>query len=95
VKQIVSRPKHPETLGKIERFWGTLWRECLAEASFRDLDEARRRLQMFVDYYNFQRTLGLSSAQLSQSRGEKSPSRGKPKRKRKPGQHGVGPLFAI
>ena len=28
----MSRPRHPQTLGKIERFWGTLWRECLERA---------------------------------------------------------------
>ncbi|MFP4451394.1 MAG: IS481 family transposase [Rhodosalinus sp.] len=55
IKQIVSRPKHPQTLGKIERFWGTLWRECLESAVFLDLDDARERIRHFVDYYNFQR----------------------------------------
>ena len=24
IRQIVARPRHPQTLGKIERFWGTL-----------------------------------------------------------------------
>ena len=33
VRQIVARPKRPQTLGKIERFWGTLWRECLESAA--------------------------------------------------------------
>ncbi len=55
IRQIVSRPKHPETLGKIERFWGTLWRECLERAIFRDLGEARLRIGQFIDHYNFQR----------------------------------------
>jgi transposase InsO family protein len=55
IKQIVSRPKHPQTLGKIERFWGTLWRECLESAVFLDMDDARERIKHFVDYYNFQR----------------------------------------
>ena len=32
IKQIVARPHRPQTLGKIERFWGTLWRVC-AEAA--------------------------------------------------------------
>ena len=27
IKQVVATPRHPQTLGKIERFWGTLWRE--------------------------------------------------------------------
>jgi hypothetical protein len=42
-------------LGKIERCWGTLWRECLAGAVFLDLGDAQRRIGQFLDYYNFQR----------------------------------------
>lgn len=56
VKQIVARPRRPQTLGKIERFWGTLWRECLEGAVFVDLEDARLRLGHFVDHYNFHRT---------------------------------------
>ena len=55
IKQIVATPRHPETLGKIERFWGTLWRECVETAVFRGLDDARRRIGLFIDHYNFQR----------------------------------------
>jgi transposase InsO family protein len=55
IRQVVSARKHPQTLGKIERFWGTLWRECLEGAIFQDLDDARRRIGLFLDYYNFQR----------------------------------------
>jgi transposase InsO family protein len=55
IRQIVARPKRPQTLGKIERFWGTLWRECVESAVFLDLEEARRRIGLFIDHYNFQR----------------------------------------
>lgn len=55
IRQIVARARHPQTLGKVERFWGSLWRECLEAAVFRDLDDARQRLALFVDHYNFQR----------------------------------------
>ena len=55
IQQVVARPRHPETLGKIERFWGTLWREILETAVFTDLVDARRRIGHFIDYYNFQR----------------------------------------
>ncbi len=54
-KQIVAKPQRPQTLGKIERFWGTLWRECIETSVFVDLDDARRRIGHFIDYYNFQR----------------------------------------
>jgi transposase InsO family protein len=56
IRQIVATPRHPETLGKVERFWGTLWRECVETAVFRGLDDARRRIGLFIDHYNFQRT---------------------------------------
>jgi transposase InsO family protein len=55
VRQIVAKPKRPQTLGKIERFWGTLWRECVQSAVFIDLEDARRRIGLFIDHYNFQR----------------------------------------
>jgi transposase InsO family protein len=55
IKQIVATPRRPQTLGKIERFWGTLWRECLETAVFVDLGDAQQRLGLFMDYYNFQR----------------------------------------
>jgi transposase InsO family protein len=55
IKQIVAHPRRPQTVGKIERFWGTLWRECVEAAIFADLAEARKRIGLFIDYYNFQR----------------------------------------
>ena len=55
IKQIVAAPRRPQTLGKIERFWGTLWRECVETAIFIDLEDARRRIGLFIDHYNFQR----------------------------------------
>jgi len=55
IKQVVAHPRRPQTLGKIERFWGTLWRECIESAVFRDLGDAQARIGLFIDYYNFQR----------------------------------------
>lgn len=55
IKHVISAPQHPQTLGKCERFWGTLWRECLETAVFADLEDARKRIGLFVDSYNFQR----------------------------------------
>jgi len=56
IRQSVASARHPQTLGKVERFWGTLWREFGEGAVFRDLEEARERLAHFIAYYNFQRT---------------------------------------
>lgn len=55
ILQVVSSPRHPETLGKIERFWKTLWGEWLGSAMLADLGEARSRIAHFIDYHNFQR----------------------------------------
>jgi hypothetical protein len=56
IRHIVARPRHPQTLGKTERFWRTLWEECVREAVFRDVDDASSRIGHFIDHYNFQRT---------------------------------------
>jgi transposase InsO family protein len=56
MKHLVSRPRHPQTLGKVERLWGSLWRECLLAAIFRDIGDARVRVGHYFDHYNFQRT---------------------------------------
>ena len=55
IKQVVAKPRRPQTLGKVERFWGTLWRECIESAVFIDLGDAQKRIGLFIDHYNFQR----------------------------------------
>ena len=55
IRPVVAAPRHPQTLGKIERFWGSLWRECLEAAVFADLADARRRVGHYVDHDNCRR----------------------------------------
>ena len=55
VKHRLSRPRHPETVGKTERMWKTLWEELLREAVFKDLEDARARIHSWFDHYNFSR----------------------------------------
>jgi transposase InsO family protein len=55
IRHLVARPRRPQTLGKTERFWGTLWRECVQHAVFLSVEDARRRVGHFIDHYNFQR----------------------------------------
>jgi len=55
VRHVIASPHRPQTLGKIERFWGSLWRECLEAAVFVDLADAQQRIGHFIDFYNFQR----------------------------------------
>jgi putative transposase len=55
IRHIKSRAHHPETLGKIERFWKTLWEELLSRTVFADFDDCQRRINLFVQAYNFRR----------------------------------------
>jgi transposase InsO family protein len=50
-----SRPHHPMTLGKIERFWETIWQEFLSRAQFESFDSARERIRFWIKYYNHKR----------------------------------------
>jgi len=55
IGHVRSAPHHPMTLGKIERFWKTIWTEFLEEAVFASFADARQRVEHWVNYYNFQR----------------------------------------
>jgi len=56
IKHILARPRHPMTVDKTERFWKTLWKECLEPMRPRDVEEARIRIEHFIGFYNFKRT---------------------------------------
>lgn len=55
IKHIKSTPHHPMTLGKIERFWKTIFGEFLSRVQFDDFDEAQERLKLWIKYYNYRR----------------------------------------
>ena len=55
VSHIKSRPHHPMTLGKIERFWSSIWGEFLARAQFESFEAARERIKLWITYYNHRR----------------------------------------
>lgn len=55
IHHLRSRPQHPQTLGKVERFWKTLWDEFLGRTVFAHVVDAQRRLDHFISHYNFQR----------------------------------------
>jgi len=55
VHHLKSRPHHPMTLGKIERFWKTIWEEFLVRAQFDSFESARERVRWWVKHYNHQR----------------------------------------
>lgn len=55
VKHIKSQPHHPMTLGKIERFWETIFQEFLSKATFDSFEDAQERIRLWVQYYNHRR----------------------------------------
>jgi putative transposase len=50
-----TSPFYPQSNGKLERWHGSLKRECIRPACPADVDEARRRIARFVDHYNHER----------------------------------------
>lgn len=46
---------YPQSNGKVERYHRTLQQECLQKKSFINLDDARKQIARFVDYYNTKR----------------------------------------
>lgn len=55
IKHIKSQPHHPMTLGKIERFWKSIYSEFLSRVQFDSFEEAQQRLALWVKYYNYKR----------------------------------------
>lgn len=55
IHHIRSSPHHPMTLGKIERFWATLWQEFLTRAQFDSFESARERIRFWIQHYNHRR----------------------------------------
>ena len=55
IAHIKSQPHHPMTLGKIERFWKSIYAEFLSRVQFDSFEEAQRRLALWVKYYNYKR----------------------------------------
>jgi len=55
VAHFKSRPHHPMTLGKIERFWSTIWQDFLVRAQFDSFEAARERIKLWIKHYNHKR----------------------------------------
>jgi putative transposase len=55
IRHIRSQPHHPMTLGKIERFWKTIFLEFLSRAQFGSFEDAQERIKQWVKYYNHKR----------------------------------------
>ena len=51
----MSRPGMPHDNAYIENFFGVLKAECLHREKLETLDDARRLVDEFIDYYNYER----------------------------------------
>jgi transposase InsO family protein len=82
VRHIKSQPHHPMTLGKIERFWKTIYEEFLIRAQFGSFEKPRR-IRQWVQYYNLATPGDWGCAQrigtLSCGRIAKTMERGSPR----------------
>lgn len=55
IKHIRSQPHHPQTQGKIERFWKTIKEEFFARTLFDGFEDMQDRTRLWIQYYNFKR----------------------------------------
>ena len=55
IRHIRSRPHHPQTQGKIERFWKTIKEEFLTRTLFAGFEDLQERTRLWLQYYNFRR----------------------------------------
>jgi putative transposase len=53
-----TSPYYPQSNGKLERWHGSLKRECIRPAAPRSADEARQRVAAYVEHYNHVRLHG-------------------------------------
>lgn len=66
MKQEFITPYTPEQNGMIERWFKSLKMECIWMNNFNSLEEARRRIEDYIEFYNSNRphrALGMMSPQ--------------------------------
>lgn len=52
IKHHYTRPYRPQTNGKVERFWRTLNEDLIEGTTFETIDEFRKELYEYLNYYN-------------------------------------------
>jgi transposase InsO family protein len=73
IRLLHSRPYHPQSRGKNERFHRSLKAEVFALNSFRDLKEVQRALDLWREVYNFERPHQALDQHVPASRYRPSP----------------------
>lgn len=55
IKHRNTQPYHPQTNGKIERFWKTMHEDLIEETTFDSIEELKEELLQYLAYYNHER----------------------------------------
>lgn len=55
IKHRNTQPYHPQTNGKIERFWKTMHEDLIEDADFASLQQLKNELLEYLAYYNHER----------------------------------------
>ena len=55
IRQIRSRPYHPQTLGKVESLWRNMYQELLSKEPIASFEEAQEKIGKWAEWYNFKR----------------------------------------
>lgn len=55
LKQTYTSVGYPQSNGKIERFFRTAKEECIRRSSFLSLEDARKIINRYIEYYNYER----------------------------------------
>lgn len=55
IKHRNTKPYRPQTNGKIERFWKTLYEDLIEDTNFGSIDESKEELFQYLAYYNHER----------------------------------------
>lgn len=55
IKHRNTKPYRPQTNGKIERFWKTLYEDLIEDTDFHSIDELKEELFQYLAYYNHER----------------------------------------
>lgn len=55
IKHRNTKPYRPQTNGKIERFWKTLYEDLIEDTDFGTVDELKEELFQYLAYYNHER----------------------------------------
>ena len=78
IRPITSRPYHPQTCGKVERFHQTVQKWLTKQPSAETLDELNHQLTVFADHYNHHRPhrslAGATPADIHQQSSKAGPA---------------------